>query len=157
MCASTLRNRPRARCLPRCAVTWIAALAVAASGAQAGTAAAPPQLVNLRVAVGAYRLPGGATVSVFEQDAEFRFVNYQTGELRRLWRTGPSVFVAGPGVEVETPITIRISVGPARKGKAPWISVNGQRATRVTLASRPAQFASAGAALAGHLLALPGP
>ncbi|MDX6473460.1 MAG: hypothetical protein QOK22_2276, partial [Gaiellaceae bacterium] len=53
--------------------------AVAGAGAQAA-----PSAIDLTPAVGAYRLPDGSVASVFEQDGQFRFLDYATGEFRNL-------------------------------------------------------------------------
>lgn len=135
----------------------IAAVSLVTVGVATRTAAhaASAPLVSIRDGVGAYRLPDRAIVAVFEQDAEFRFVNYSSGELRRLDRASANVFVGGPGVEVGSPVGLRIELGPIQAGKALWITVDGQRANRVRLVSRPAQSTTEGVRLQGRLLTLP--
>jgi cephalosporin-C deacetylase-like acetyl esterase len=121
--------------------------AVAGAGAQAA-----PSAIDLTPAVGAYRLPDGSVASVFEQDGQFRFLDYATGEFRNLHPQSAGVFVGGPGVAVADPVSLTVAPGPLAKGRASWIAVNGVRATRIALVSQRASFVNGGVRLAGRLM-----
>lgn len=99
---------------------------------------------------GTYRL-GPTSLGVAPLGGNPFGVVYETGEVRRLHRTGPGAFALSSGLGVRLPAsgTARF----AREGAA-W---KGERATRIAARQLEVQFVSRGAVLRGTLTIPPGP
>jgi uncharacterized protein len=128
----------------------LAALAAAAITAWPAAAAAPAG--DLTGAVGVYRFADGSAAALVEQNKGLRLVDYRTGALRQLSQLTAAQFVGGPGVSVPTPVSVRVTLGPRHAGTVASVRVDGQEATRIPLATRPAAFGDGDVRIAGRLI-----
>jgi dienelactone hydrolase/tetratricopeptide (TPR) repeat protein len=81
--------------------------------------AVPPDSQRYHQWMGLYQLSKDSVITIgyeFFDDPELTYVDWNTGQYRRLFPTSDATFVAGPGRGVQTPVTLTVTFPPGRDG-----------------------------------------
>jgi dienelactone hydrolase len=135
----------------------VSLLVVGALAVSAVHAASPPPLQSSTdlAALGLYRFADGSYAAIVkpgEGGAGIRVVDYSTGALRQLAQESSNTFVAGPGVSVLKPVSMRIRLLTGTRGAVVGLRLDGQPARRVPLVARNVLFHDHAVLLACRLL-----
>jgi pimeloyl-ACP methyl ester carboxylesterase/tetratricopeptide (TPR) repeat protein len=78
--------------------------------------------LRFRRLMGEYRLGGDIVIAIsyeFFDDPELTYTNWKTGQYRRLFPRSESTFVAGPGHDIESPVSVTVTF-PVRGDGLRW-------------------------------------